>query len=125
MQREVPINAVNKNKPKGLTGLDQKVSGQAGALRTRPTQMTSHRRRGTTYPPNTITPAERGKPVRLPGAHPEGKSRDDLTVRRAEDSGASEGRPVVGRIGVATSPHPKGGRLPRGVGGREPSANRR
>src|SRR5215468_1725608 len=31
----------------------------------------------------------------------------------------------MGRIGVATSPHPKGGRLPRGVGGREPSANRR
>src|SRR5262249_25667155 len=29
----------------------------------------------------------------------------------------------MGRIGVATSPHPKGGRLPSGVGGREASAN--
>jgi len=45
---EVPINAVIQNKPKGLTGLDQKVCGPVGALRTRPTQMTRHRRRGTT-----------------------------------------------------------------------------
>src|SRR5215831_2188800 len=44
---------------------------------------------------------------------------------RVKDRGASEGRPVVGRIGVATLPHPKGGRLPRGVGGRGASANRR
>src|SRR5215468_6130284 len=47
---------------------------------------------------------------------------------RVEDEGGSESRPVMGRIGVepkATSPHPKGGRLPSGVGGREPSANRR
>src|SRR5262245_53340463 len=44
---------------------------------------------------------------------------------RVRDRGGSEGRSVMGRIGVATSPHPKGGRLPRGVGGREPSANRR
>src|SRR5215471_14253964 len=42
---------------------------------------------------------------------------------RVKDRGASEGRPVIGRIGVI--PYPKGGRLPRGVGGREPSANRR
>jgi hypothetical protein len=44
---------------------------------------------------------------------------------RVEDQGGSESRPVAGRIGVATSPHPKGGRLPWGVGGRETSANRR
>src|SRR5438874_11262174 len=44
---------------------------------------------------------------------------------RVQEEGASEGRPVMGRIGVATSPHAKGGRLPSGVGGREPSANRR
>jgi len=44
---------------------------------------------------------------------------------RVEDRGESKRRPVMGRIGVATLPHPKGSRLPRGVGGREPSANRR
>ena len=44
---------------------------------------------------------------------------------RVKDEGGSEGRPVMGRIGVATSPHAKAGRLPSGVGGREPSANRR
>src|SRR3954454_9408062 len=44
---------------------------------------------------------------------------------RVKEEGASEGRSVMGRIGVATGPHPKGGRLPSGVGGREPSANRR
>jgi len=31
----------------------------------------------------------------------------------------------MGRIGVATLPRPKGGRLPKGVGGREQAANRR
>ena len=48
--------------------------------------------------------------------------------RRVKDEGGSEGRPVMGRIGVepmATSPRAKAGRLPSGVGGREPSANRR
>src|SRR5260370_39821265 len=44
---------------------------------------------------------------------------------RVKDEGGSKGRSVMGRIGVATGPHPKGGRLPSGVGGREPSANRR
>jgi hypothetical protein len=44
---------------------------------------------------------------------------------RVKDPGASESRLVIGRIGVVTSSHPKGGRLPGGVGGRETSANRR
>ena len=44
---------------------------------------------------------------------------------RVKEEGASEGRPVMGRIGVATLPPAKAGRLPSGVGGREPSANRR
>ena len=45
--------------------------------------------------------------------------------RRVKDEGGSEGRPVMGRIGVATSPRAKASRLPSGVGGREPTANRR
>jgi hypothetical protein len=47
---------------------------------------------------------------------------------RVKDEGGSECRPVMGRTGVepaATSLHAKAGRLPSGVGGREPSANRR
>src|SRR5262249_10772143 len=39
--------------------------------------------------------------------------------------GASEGRPVIDRIGVGTSPRPKGSRLPSGVDARERTANRR
>src|SRR5262245_34781984 len=44
---------------------------------------------------------------------------------RVEEEGGSEGRPVLGWIGVATSPPGKPCRLPSGVGGREQSANRR
>src|SRR5437870_1262499 len=44
---------------------------------------------------------------------------------RVQEEGASESRPVMGRIGVATLPYPKGCRLPSGVGGHERSANRR
>jgi hypothetical protein len=32
---------------------------------------------------------------------------------QVEDAGKSEGRPVMGRIGVRALPHPKGGRLPK------------
>ena len=41
-------SAVTWNKPKVLTGLDQKVSGQVRVLRTHPAQMSSHRRTGGT-----------------------------------------------------------------------------
>src|SRR5205823_3746195 len=44
---------------------------------------------------------------------------------RVKDEGASECRSVMDWIGVATSPRAKASRLPSGVGGREPSANRR
>jgi hypothetical protein len=47
---------------------------------------------------------------------------------RVKDEGGSERRPVMGRTGVepvATSLHAKAGRLPSGVDGRDPSANRR
>src|SRR6516162_7593809 len=47
---------------------------------------------------------------------------------RVKDEGGSECRPVMGRIGVepmARLLRAKAGPLPSGVGGREPSANRR
>ncbi len=46
---EVLINVVSYDKPKMLTGLGQKVSGQVRALLTHPTQMLRHRRKGTAY----------------------------------------------------------------------------
>jgi hypothetical protein len=71
-----------------------------------------------------IPHGERGKPVALRGMPPEGEPQGDLTGQRVEEEGASEGRLVTGRIGVATLPHPKGGRLPSGVGARDRTANR-
>jgi len=38
---------------------------------------------------------------------------------RVEEDGKSECRPVMGRIGVATSPHAKAGWLPSGVSSQE------
>jgi len=71
----------------------------------------------------SVASAERGKPVALPLGV--GRSQGRPTGLRVQDGGASEGRPVMGRIGVATSPPAQAGRLPPGVGGREASANRR
>ena len=48
---EVLIEVVIKNKPKMLTGLNQKVSGQVRGLRIPPSRMVHHRPRGTTLPP--------------------------------------------------------------------------
>jgi hypothetical protein len=43
------INVVRTNKPKGLTGLDQKVGGQVETIPYRFPQMLRHRRRGGAY----------------------------------------------------------------------------
>jgi hypothetical protein len=43
---------------------------------------------------------------------------------RVKEEGASEGRPVRGRLGVATSPPAQAGRLPSGVGVRAATAHR-
>jgi len=59
------LNAVSNNKPKGLTGLDQKVGGQAQGLQRPLAQMPNHRRIAATFP-TLGTSAERGKPVALP-----------------------------------------------------------
>jgi hypothetical protein len=64
------INVVRTNKPKGLTGLDQKVRGQAEVFPHCLPQMPGHRRTGGAYLIHG-TCTERGKPVSLP----EGKAR--------------------------------------------------
>jgi hypothetical protein len=45
---EALLNVVTKDKRKMLNRLDQKVRGQDRRLRTPPTQMVHHRRRGAT-----------------------------------------------------------------------------
>ena len=62
--RELPINVVRTNKPKGLTGLAQKGGGQVEVFLHRLPQMLRHRRTGRAYLIHG-TRAERGKPVLL------------------------------------------------------------
>ena len=61
---ELLINVVRTNKPKGLTGLDQKVRGQVEVFPHHLPQMSRHRRTGRAYLIHG-TRAERGKPVSL------------------------------------------------------------
>src|SRR5437868_2401013 len=110
------------NKPKLLTGLDQKVSGQVqGLQRSSAADVAPPAQRHDLT--RSVASAERGKPVALPSGV--GCSQERPTGLRVEEEGGSECRPVMDWIGVATSSHPKGGRLPSGVGGRETPANRR
>jgi hypothetical protein len=62
---ESPLNVVSVNKPKVLTGLSQKASGQEEQLRNLLPQMVRHRRTSETYSVHG-THMERGKPVILP-----------------------------------------------------------
>src|SRR5262245_19461605 len=78
-------------------GLDHKVGGQVAVFRTHGTQMLHHRRRGVTSPTRG-TPTERGKPVAVPRVD---ASQGTSMRQRAQEEGASEGRPVMGRRGVA------------------------
>jgi hypothetical protein len=88
------------NKPKMLSGFDQNgMWPGAGTQRfpaaddAPPAERHDLTRSGTNV--------EHGKPVALPLG--ERKSQDDLMGLRAEDEGASEGRPVMGRIGIAST----------------------
>jgi hypothetical protein len=98
---ESPINVVKRNKPKMLTGLDQKVCGQVQAMPahlTRTFAPPAERRTLTHFGTN----AERGKPVVLSSklsarkGAPQGKP----TGLRVWEDGESEGRSVVERIEV-------------------------
>ena len=62
---KVLIKAVSKNKPKMLSGLNQKVSGQVRGLRILPSRMVHHRPRGTTSP-RVDREGERRNPVVFP-----------------------------------------------------------
>jgi hypothetical protein len=62
---ELPLNVVTTNKPKMLTGLNQKVRGRVSVLQNHRPQMQvpPAERQDLTY---LGIPAERGKPVSLP-----------------------------------------------------------
>src|SRR5262249_39737920 len=73
------------------------------------------------YPPAAVLRSA----ARRPRSRTIGRARED--EREPVEEGASEGRPVRGRTGVErqrTITPGKPGRLPSGVGAREPSANR-
>jgi len=100
---------------KMLIGLSQKARGQVQGLVILLAQMLHHRRRAATFP-TLGTSAQRGKLVVLLAAHAKavGKatSQEKPMGQRVKDEGESEGRPVMGRIGVAL---PFGSRWPREV----------
>ena len=62
---EVLIKAVNRGKPKMLSGLDQKVRGQVQGLQCPLSRMTHHRPKGTTLP-RSDRRDERSNPVVSP-----------------------------------------------------------
>jgi len=102
------INVVKPSQPKVLTGWDQNGTRSVqGLMCSLPqTSRPLAERRSLTH---RIHQEERGKPVVLPqGTAPrKGPVRGRLKGRRVKEEGASEGRPVTGRIGVerkATSP---------------------
>src|SRR5208337_2613688 len=92
---EVLVKAVTKDKPKMLSGLNQKVSGQVRGLRIPPSWMVHHRPRGTTSPRNDRK-GERRKPRCLPAR--EGGLQRTLMRQRRRDEGTSQRRSVVDRI---------------------------
>jgi len=122
---EVLIKAVRFVEPKMLTGFDQKVRGQAqGFQRSSVADVAPPvERHNLTH---AVLSTEHGKPAVSPFqcAGEEGEPQGVLMGLRAEDRGKSEGRSVIERIRVATSPAAQACRLPRGVDARESSANR-
>jgi hypothetical protein len=116
---ELPINVVRTNKPKALKGLDQKVRGQvqgyppSPAVAAEATGGEAEPKPSVIHPWDVVSPSSSLR-VGPPQGAPMG--------RRVEDEGGSEGRSVIGRIGVeppARSPHAKAGRLPSGVSARD------
>jgi hypothetical protein len=114
---EPRINAVIANKPKRLKGLDQKGrwSGR-GAPNSPLADAAPPAERGGLIPSRNGTHVERGKPDGLYKAV-ESDPQGAPIGQRVRDTGASEGRLVMRRIG--RMPNPKGCPLPAGKDSRE------
>src|SRR4029453_6330549 len=114
-------SAVTYYKPKRLSGLNQKVSGQVSESISLRTQTSRHRCNGETSPTRVLT-----RNVVSPSpSHRESNSQEMLMGRRVKDDGESKSRPVMGRIGGARSPHAKAGQLPSGLTSQENLINHR
>jgi len=116
------LTVVMSNMPKGLTGMNQKVRSPVGAPRccsradiALPADRRSLHLAGVVSVRNVVSP---NGPTGNVESDPQGSS----VPVGVEDAGESERRPVIGRMGVSTSPHPKGRPLPAGLGSRERSA---
>src|SRR5215469_13404135 len=97
-----------------LTGLDQNGTWPGPGAPNSPGAdvVPPASRRGLTHEDSRDATCEaRRPPARV------GQPQGEPMGRRVKDGGASEGRPVTGRIGVETSPRAKASRLPSGVGG--------
>ena len=98
---ELLINAVTANKPKALTGLNQKVRGQVQRVLPSPVVVVpatggeAEPKPSVIHPWDVVSPSSslRGRPA----------ARWSPTGRRVKDEGRSECRPVIGRIGVESS----------------------
>ena len=109
-----------------LIRLSQKARGQVQALLTRLTRMWRHRRRGETYPAQGLTRNVVSPSFSLSFGK-ESKPQGEPKERRVWEDGESEGRSVIGRIGIEvpkatsepTSSHAKASRLPSGLESRE------
>jgi len=110
------------DKPKMLTGLNQNGTWSAA-----PPFVAAHTDMKTTGvqagpTPRVVMCAEHGKPDESPATA--GRPQGRLMAQRVKECGASEGRSVIERIRVATSPGAKASRLPRGLPWQERLKNR-
>src|SRR5215467_13308035 len=106
------INVVRVNKPKMLTGLSQKALRWVEEVPFLLSWTHKHRRRRERTCPirlslrNMVSPS-----FSLRGRQPQGQPKE----RWVEEGGASESRPVIGRIEGATFPCAKASRPPPGL----------
>jgi hypothetical protein len=95
---ELPINVVRTSKPKALTGLNQKVRGQVQGDPPSPAVAVAATGGEAEPKPSVVRPWNVVSPSSSLGGRP--AARRLPTGRRVEEEGGSEGRPVMGRIGV-------------------------
>ena len=120
---ELLINVVTSGKPKMLTGLSQKALERVQGLDN--ILSWTHNAPGGERAPHPSLSTLRNVVSPYRSFRQKGRKAARPTHGGAGMGvGKSEGRPVMGRIRVATSPDAQAGRLPCGVDGRETLRNR-
>ena len=115
------LTAVMSNVPKELRGTNQngKQSGRDAVWSSRADIALPAERRGLT--PIGVVSVRNVVSPNGPTGTVESHLRGWPVPVGVKDAGESERRPVIGRIGARTLPHPKGRPLPAGLGSRERS----